>query len=170
MVSSLVNDESLPRPDVAVAIDGLDGLRYLVATAATRNLTRHVRNAAIGIAGDNALAAIGTAYRAFANDHPGQFASTLLPQRRDHDDLSVANQELLDVFTLVYTAMGLAPTSSRLAARSTRSAIHGFLAVEHNSGTTPEHEAEYDHLLATLQHGLLATSHLRPPDKSAPET
>ncbi|MDH3301691.1 MAG: WHG domain-containing protein [Acidimicrobiia bacterium] len=169
-VSSVAGELGVGPSRLYTHIDGLDGLRYLVATAATRNLTKHVRNAAIGTAGDNALAAIGTAYRAFANDHPGQFASTLLPPRRDHDDLSVANQELLDVFTLVYTAMGLTPTSSRLAARSTRSAIHGFLALEHNSGTTPEHEAEYDHLLATLQHGLLATSHPRPPDNPAPET
>ena len=151
-------------------IEGLDGLRYLVATTATNNLTTRVRNAAIGTAGDNALAAIGTAYRAFANDNPGQFASTLLPPRGDHDDLTAANQELLDVFTLVYTAMGLTPTNSHLAARSTRSAIHGFLALEHNSGTTPEHEAEYNHLLATLQHGLIATSHPPPTDEPNPET
>jgi len=138
-------------------IDGLDGLRYLVATAATRNLTTRVRNAAIGTAGHSALAAIGAAYRAFANDNPGQFASTLLPPRGDDDDLAAANGELLDVFIRVYTAMGLSPDRSHLAARSTRSAIHGFLALEHNSGTTPGHEAEYDHLLATLQRGLTAT-------------
>ncbi len=135
-------------------VDGLDGLRYLVAVAATNNLTGEVRNAAIGTSGDTALAAMGGAYRGFALGHPGQFASTLLPPRSDEDDLAAANQDLLDVFVLVYGAMGLDPDASNLAARSTRSAIHGFLALEHAAGTTPAHDVEYQHLLDTLSRGL----------------
>jgi AcrR family transcriptional regulator len=135
-------------------LDGLDGLRYLVAVAATDNLAAGVRTAAIGTAGDTALAAMGTAYRGFALDHPGQFASTLLPPRSEEDDLTRANQSLLDVFVLVYFAMGLTTDAAHLAARSTRSAIHGFLALEHISGTTLAHDAEYQHLLDTLQRGL----------------
>lgn len=135
-------------------VDGLDGLRSLVAAAATHNLATEVRTAAIGTSGDRAVTAMGIAYRDFALDHPGQFASTLLPPRRD-DELAVADAALTDVFVLVYGGMGLAPDASRLAARSTRSAIHGFLALEHATGTTPAHETEYHHLLATLQRGLV---------------
>ncbi len=135
-------------------IDGLDGLRYLVAVTATGNLTSEVRNAAIGTAGDDALDAMGSAYRGFAQDHPGQFASTLLPPRSDVDDLAQANRRLVDVFSLVFSAMGLSPQASHLAARSTRSAIHGFLALEHTAGVGPDNDAEYAHLLATLQRGL----------------
>jgi hypothetical protein len=58
------------------------------------------------------------------------------------------------VFVLVYGAMGLDAEASHLAARSTRSAIHGFLALEHVTGTTPGHDAEYHHLLATLRRGI----------------
>lgn len=135
-------------------VDGLDGLRYLVAVASIGNLTNEVRRAAIGTSGDAALASMGTAYRGFARGHPGQFASTLLPPRSDHDDLAAANDELVDLFQLVYAANGLDTGESRLAARSTRSAIHGFLALEHVAGSTPGHDAEYDHLLDTLQRGL----------------
>lgn len=136
-------------------VDGLDGLRCLVAAAATRNLATEVRTAAIGTAGDRALTAMGVAYREFALGHPGQFASTLLPPQTDDDELAVADADLTDVFVLVYGGMGLTPDASRLAARSTRSAIHGFLALEHTTGTTPAHEAEYHHLLETLQRGLV---------------
>ena len=136
-------------------VEGLAGLRYLVAVTATDNLTVRVRDAAIGTSGDSALAAMGYAYRGFAQRHAGQFASTLLPPRSDVDDLARANRSLVDVFMLVYAAMGLAPEQSHLAARSTRSAIHGFLALEHTAGTTPDHDAEYRHLLETLQRGLV---------------
>jgi hypothetical protein len=113
-----------------------------------------VRRAAIGEAGDDALAAMGAAYRRFALEHPGQFASTLLPPRSGDDELTHANRALDDVFMIVYGAMGLEPGRAHLAARSTRCAIHGFLALEHNAGTTPQHEAEYAHLLDVIRRGL----------------
>jgi AcrR family transcriptional regulator len=135
-------------------VDGLAGLRYLVAVQSTTNLADEIRDAAVGIAGDGALEAIGNAYRRFAHANAGQFASTFLPPTSDNDDLANANRALLNVFVLVYTAMGLAPDQSHLAARSTRSAIHGFCALELASGTTPDHDAEYHHLLQTLRRGL----------------
>ena len=143
------------RPISAVHhVDGLAGLRYLVAAQSTTNLATAIRNAAVGVAGDGALEAIGTAYRHFAHTNAGQFASTFLPPTSDNDDLANANRSLLDVFVLVYRAMGLTPDHSQLAARSTRSAIHGFCALELASGTTPNHDAEYHHLLETLRRGL----------------
>jgi AcrR family transcriptional regulator len=135
-------------------LDGLEALRYLVAVRATDNLATAVRSAAIGTAGDAALDAMGTAYRRFALDRPGQFASTLLPPRSDDDDLARANRALDDIFVLVYTAMGLGAPRAHLAARSTRCAIHGFLALEHTAGTTPVHEAEYRFLLDVIRLGL----------------
>jgi AcrR family transcriptional regulator len=136
-------------------ITGLDELQYLVAVAATGNLTASVRNAAVGTSGSRALTAMGHAYRSFSLDHVGQFASTLLPPRSNDDDLARENHNLLDVFVAVYSATGMPQHDSYLAARSTRSALHGFLALEHNTGTTAAHRAEYDHLLQTLHRGLM---------------
>lgn len=136
-------------------VDGLQGLQYLVAVASTGNLGGAVRDAAIGTAGPAALTAMGQAYRTFALDHPGQFASTLLPLRANDDELARANQRLLDVFVAVYAAMGLSPAESHLAARSMRSAVHGFLALEHCAGTMTASGDEYDHLLRALQRGLI---------------
>lgn len=134
--------------------EGLHGLRHLVAVAATVNLTSQVRNAAIGQAGDDALTSIGEAYRRFAQEHPGQFASTLRPPDPTNAELAAATELLLDVFILVFRAMGLAGDDSMLAARSTRSAIHGFLAIGHlRAGDTAGDE--FDHLLETLRGGLL---------------
>jgi hypothetical protein len=140
--------------------------RYLVAVQATANLANEIRNAAVGVAGDGALQAIGTAYRNFAHTNPGQFASTFLPPTSDNDDLANANRSLLDVFVLVYRAMGLTPDESHLAARSTRSAIHGFCALELASGTTPDHDDEYRHLLETLRRGLQPNQPTRTPSSN----
>ena len=136
-------------------VDGLDGLRYLVAVAATNNLTRQVRNAAIGVAGDGALFAVGDAYRRFALGNPGQFAALLLPPPIDDGALRAATGNLLEVLTLVYQSNGLGVDESRLAAGSTHSAIHGFLALEITGGTTPSHDRQYRHLIETIARGVL---------------
>jgi len=135
-------------------VDGLAGLRYVVAVASTLSLAEKVRNAAIGVSGHEALHAMGHAYRSFAHGHPGRFASTLLPPAADDSQLAKANESLLDVFTMVYSAMGLIPDADRMAARCCRSAIHGFLALEHATGTSPAHDAEFKHLLGALALGL----------------
>jgi len=153
-LSAVAEDLGVGPSALYTHVDGLAGLRYLVAVQATTNLATDIRNAAIGVAGDGALQAIGTAYRHFAQTNAGQFASTFLPPLSDNDDLANANRSLLDVFVLVFRAMGLTPDQSHLAARSTRSAIHGFCALELASGTTPGHDDEYRHLLETLRRGL----------------
>lgn len=154
-LTSIADDLGVGISTLYTHVDGLDGLGYLVAAAATANLTAEVLHSAIGTSGKEALSAMGIAYRQFALDHPGQFASTLLPPQSEDDELAVNNRSLLDVFVIVYSAMGLNDTDSHLAARSTRSAIHGFLALEHVTTTGTEHDAEYRHLLNALQRGLL---------------
>ena len=135
--------------------DGLDGLKSLVAIAGTHNLTEAVRNSALGTSGLDALTAMAVAYRRFALDHPGQFASSLLPPRSENDELARANAALLDVVVLVYRAIGLVDHEAQLAARAMRSSIHGFLALEHTTTSPSEHDAEYRYLLDALQRGLL---------------
>ena len=135
--------------------DGVAGLRNLVAVQATRNLTREVRDAATGAAGETALDAMADAYRSFAARFPGQFAATLSPPRRDDHDLAEADADLLDVFVLVYGAMGFDADRSRSAARSTRSAIHGFLALEHTAAPGSSDDRDYQHLLQAVYAGLV---------------
>lgn len=151
-------------------IRGLEDLQYLVAVAATRNLVTTVRSAAVGTAGPNALSAMGVNYRQFSLDHPGQFASTLLPPRSGDDELAEQDRELLGLFITVFRMMGIADDDAYLAARSTRSALHGFLALEHNSGTSGSHGVEYRHLIDTLQRGLLleARAESTPSTSTAP--
>ena len=60
-------------------VGGLDQLRDRIAVTATNHLTSAVGAAAMGVAGSNALDAIGHAYRGFAHGHPGQYSAILRP-------------------------------------------------------------------------------------------
>jgi len=137
-------------------VEGLEGLRYHVAVHATANLTARVRDAAVGRAGDDAIHALGSAYRAFAHEHPGQYASTLLPARGVDDELAAASASLLDVFARVYRSGGLGAEEAATAAAATRSAIHGFVTLEACAATPcgPAEDERFAHLLGVVIRGL----------------
>lgn len=137
-------------------VDGLEGLRYTVAVAATHGLTETVRDAAVGVAGDEAVYSLGTAYRGFAHEHPGQYASTLLPPRSSDDELARASRGLLDVIARVFRLSGLDEEASRSAATATRSALHGFLALEFAAGPGRDHDRHFRDLLTVLVRGIAA--------------
>jgi AcrR family transcriptional regulator len=134
-------------------VGNLDQLRDRLAVAATNHLTGTVGAAAMGVAGPDALDAIGHAYRGFAHGHPGQYSAILRPAL-SNADLVVADRALHDVFARVYRGAGFDADAADLAAGSTRSAIHGFVSLEHATGTTPGHDYRYGHLLRLLHGGL----------------
>ena len=135
-------------------IDGLDGLHTLLAVAATNGLVSEVRNAAIGVAGKDALDSASTAYRHYALAHPGLYQSTLLPACSPGDVLTTANTELLNIFALIYRGIGLDSEQSARAARCTRTAIHGFVTLEIAGGSNPDHDQHFQELMETISTGL----------------
>ncbi len=136
--------------------DSLDALRHAVAVRATMNLTDDLKDAAIGQSGDNALVALAYAYRSFANDHPGQYASTLLPPTQPGDQLAQAADSLHDVFARVISGYGHTGEAAVHAARAARAAIHGFVAIEAGRGfsTSTNHDDTFTHLIGTVIAGL----------------
>ena len=148
---SAVADVLKVRPSALYGhVGGLDQLRDRIAVTATGHLSNAVGAAAMGVAGPNALDAVGHAYRGFAQGHPGQYSAILRPASADNRELLSANQALHRVFASIYLGAGLDADAANLAAGNTRSAIHGFVSLEHASGTTPGHDAMYLHLLRGL--------------------
>jgi AcrR family transcriptional regulator len=153
-VSSVANHLSVAPSALYTYCDNLNGLLNMGAVASTNQLARGLRDAAIGTSGDAALQSMGVAYRDYALSHPGRFAATMRPPSNVDDELASANEDLVEIFSLVFHAMGHNESQAHLAARSTRSALHGFLALENSSGSTDAHDDEYQHLLAALQRGM----------------
>lgn len=130
-------------------VAGLDGLRSAVAVESTRHLTADVRDAAIGTAGGDALQAVGRAYRTFAEDHPGRFASTL-QANVEGPAIELARGELDSVFLLLYRSGGVPDPAAGAAARYARSTIHGFLTLQHTGAGGDFADEDYDLVLENL--------------------
>jgi AcrR family transcriptional regulator len=137
-------------------VPSLAALRDAMAVQATLNLGNAVRDSAVGRAGDDAIHRLAHSYRAFARDHPGQYASTLWPARQTDQALDQGLDQaiagLIDVFARVIQGFGIAGEDAIHAARTARSAIHGFVALETAQGfpdlTDPD--AGFEHLIATI--------------------
>ena len=96
-------------PSLYNHVESLDDVRRRVALLALADLADALRDAAVGRAGDDALAAMADAYRAYARRHPGRYAAT---QRAPAEVIS-ASKASRSAFGAIGSA---APCTARTAA------------------------------------------------------
>lgn len=120
-------------PSLYSHVEGLDGLIRSVAVAATNDLADACREAVMGVSGRDALVSLATAYRRFAAEHPGVYPLTQVP-RPDDAEMAAAASRVLEPVMAVLSSWGLEGRQAIHAARTFRSAIHGFSLLQTSGG------------------------------------
>jgi AcrR family transcriptional regulator len=146
-------------PSLYKHIGSLDDLRREVALASIREVSRELSDATIGRAGEDAVVALVTALRGFAERRPGRYAAT---QRagNPHDpadaELVTAGTEVVDIISGALRGYGFTPDQRVDAIRALRSAIHGFvlLELEGGFGLPRDLDASFATLIRMLTRGL----------------
>jgi AcrR family transcriptional regulator len=138
-------------------VSGLDELRRAVAIRATNDAADRLLNALVATSGLDAIRALALAYRAFADEHPGQYAALLLPPTARDDSLAHAQSRIVDIFVRATQSTGVTGDAAVHAARAARSGIHGFVALESVDAFTSKvsKDASFDHLVASILRGLV---------------
>jgi AcrR family transcriptional regulator len=143
-------------PSLYNHVEGLAGLRRALALQGLAELGEAIRDAAVGRAADDALIALAGAYRGFARSRPGLY--TALQRAPDPGDaeLMEAAAHLLDPILAMLRGYGLHDDDVVHAARSLRSAMHGFVDLERRGGfgIDVDLDASYRWMVATLASGL----------------
>lgn len=121
-------------PSLYNHIDGLMGLRRAIALTGTRDLAKILAHAAVGRAGDDAILAICHAYRAFANEHPGVYATLVRAPDPDDSDLQQASLEVVTIIVAALADYGFAEDEAIHTVRGLRSVLHGFTTLERAGG------------------------------------
>jgi AcrR family transcriptional regulator len=121
-------------PSLYNHIAGLDGLRRDLALLGVRELNARLSRAAIGKAGDAAIAAFADAYRAFAHAQPGLYAATQRAPGPDDSELHAAANEAVETIVAVLAAYGLEGDDAVHTVRALRSFLHGFVSLEAGGG------------------------------------
>lgn len=119
-------------------------------------LAARLTDAAAGLAGDDALAAMARAWRGLVKDHPGAYAATDRYPCAGDSELEAAVQKIVDVLSLALLAYDLTDEQRIDAARTIRSALHGFSHLETGDGHPLDQDldASFDALVGLLCRGV----------------
>ncbi len=148
-------------PSLYAHVDGLDGMRRLLALRAARELERTLRNAGGDTGPEEALRSLAHAYRRFARRRPGLYDAVQRAVRPGEDD--ELYQALAQAAAPVIDALrqsGVPSDHLIHLARAIRSALHGFVELERASGFgMPESvEESFERLVDLLLFGVRAAA------------
>jgi len=143
-------------PSLYNHVESLDDVRRRVALLALRDLADALRDAAVGRAGDDALAAMADAYRAYARRHPGRYAATQRAPAEGDEEMRTAAAGAVDVVVAILRGYGLEGDDAIHAARAVRSALHGFVTLETGGGfgIPVDLDESYARMVRALARGL----------------
>ena len=122
-------------------IGGYDDLLRSLSLQGRQVLARRLADAAIGLSGDDSVAAVGHAWRKMVREHPGIYAATDRYPCAGDATLEAAVEGVLGVLGQTLRGYDLTDEDRVHAARALRSAFHGFSHLESGDGhpcpTTP---------------------------------
>lgn len=138
-------------PSLYHHVAGLAGLRRELALLGARELLERMRGAAIGKAGDPAVAALAQAYREYVTGHPGRYAATVRAPDLHDEEFNQVSQAIIAVVLAVFEPYQLADAAKIHAVRGLRSIVHGFASLELAGGFgIPLDRDESFHLLVSF--------------------
>jgi AcrR family transcriptional regulator len=140
------------QPSLYKHIRGTEGLVRSIAIRAKDELAYVLARAAVGRERVDAIRSISDAYRAWALQHPGRYATVQnAPKPGDTED-EAASFSVLEVVTDILAGYNLADDDAIDAARALRSALHGFVTLESSGGFGLP--VDIDRSFQRLVHGL----------------
>ncbi|WP_179030989.1 TetR/AcrR family transcriptional regulator [Paenibacillus kribbensis] len=122
-------------PSLYNHVDGLNGLRHVLALHSLEQLEEALTSAAVGRAGDDALTAMGKAYMRYARKRPGLYEAMLYATDRKDTELRDAADRVAElVISVLSSGYGFKEEDCIHAARGFRSLLHGFASLEQKGG------------------------------------
>lgn len=119
-------------------------------------LAERLVDAAVGLAGDDAVRAMANAWRQMVRDHPGLYAATDRYPCAGDAELEAAVNRVVEVLSLALMAYDLTDTQRIDAARALRSSFHGFAHLEMGDGHPLDQDLDesFDELVTLLCYGI----------------
>jgi AcrR family transcriptional regulator len=155
-LAALAGQLGVRQPSLYKHIDSLDGLQRGIAVQAKRELGDVLARATVGRAGPDAVRAMANAYRQWVLEHPGRYAATVRAPSPDDVADQQASDAVVRVVLDVLAAFDLAGPVGIDAARTLRSAVHGFVTLEQveGFGLPRDVDRSFDFLVDVLISGL----------------
>jgi AcrR family transcriptional regulator len=157
-LAALANSLGVRQPSLYKHIDSLDGLQRSVAVQAKCELGDVLARATVGRSGADAVRAMASAYRRWVHEHPGRYAATVRAPSADDTEDQQASAAVVRVVLDVLAGFNLEGSAGVDAARTLRSALHGFVTLElvEGFGLPRDVDRSYEFLVEALIAGFEA--------------
>jgi AcrR family transcriptional regulator len=128
-LAAVAEHTGVATPSLYKHVGSLAELRTLVGLRILEETTQRFTAEVMGRSGDEAVAALMRAYRAYAVEHPRRYLSMPVDPLR-HPALAAAGGRLLGVILAVLRGYGLHHSAAIHATRCMRAIAHGFVSLE----------------------------------------
>jgi AcrR family transcriptional regulator len=133
-LSRIASELGVRPPSLYNHVDSHAALMRAVALDSYEEFGDALRDAAVGRAREDGIRALAVAYRGYAAEHPGRYATTVrAPARDDKEGQDLAMRGLAPIFA-VLAGWGIEGDEATHLVRVMRSALHGFVSLEQGGG------------------------------------
>ena len=133
-LSRIASELGVRPPSLYNHVESHAALMRAVALDSYAEFGDALRDAAVGRAQEDGIRAIAVAYRDYAAEHPGRYATTVrAPARDDKEAQDLAMNGLAPIFA-VLAGWGIEGDEATHLVRVIRSALHGFVSLELGGG------------------------------------
>lgn len=129
-LASVANKLQIKTPSLYNHIDGLSELRKRLSIYGMEQLYNSLIQSTIGVAGDDAVLALGKAYITFARNHSGLYEATFITNDINDIERQKASDKIIELSTKVLCAYDLDDETALHVTRGLRSIFHGFASLE----------------------------------------
>lgn len=155
-LTQVARELGVRQPALYRHVESFNDLIRSLGLLGREKLAAALTDAAIGVSGDAAVAAVGHAWRRVAGEHPGLYAATDRYPCAGDDELEAAVDRIVDVIAMSLSGFDLTDENRVHAARTLRSGFHGFTHLELGDGHPHPQDVDgtFEHMLDLLCAGI----------------
>lgn len=155
-LTRIAKELGISQPALYRHVDGYDALVRALSLEGRILLNERLREAAVGVSGEDAVRSMGHAWRAVVRERPGLMAATDRYPCADDPELEDAVEAIVETLGLALASYDLSPDDQVHAARALRSAFHGFAHLEAGDGHPRPHDLDdtFEHIVDILNRGI----------------
>lgn len=155
-LTRVAKELGVQQPALYRHVDSYQDLLRLLSLRGRDKLAEALGRAALGVSGDEAVAAVGRAWRSMVKEHPGLYEATDRYPCAGDPELEEAVERIVEIVAASLAAFDLDDDHRVHAARALRSAFHGFAHLEGGDGHPHPHglDRTFDDLIELLCAGI----------------
>lgn len=155
-LTRVAKELGISQPALYRHVKGYDDLIRSLSLGGRRLLNERLQEATIGVSRDDAVRAMGHAWRKVVKDRPGLYSATDRYPSAGDAELESAVEQVVETLAQALVGYDLTPEDAGHAARALRSAFHGFSHLEAGDGHPQSYDLDdtFDHIIDLLCAGI----------------